>query len=120
MRKIVGFFIVLICSFPAFAQEQLSESDKIAALLDAFSTSDITFIRNGEEHDGKYAREHLEAKLKETKDINTGEDFISKVASTSKETGKPYLIKLKDGTQIECAKWLRDYLKQVEDTELVE
>lgn len=119
MRKILSVLILLFFAVPAVAEE-MTEPDKIDALLDTIENSDITLIRNGEEHDGKWAREHFEEKIKQVKDINTAEDFIIKVASTSRETGKPYIIKLKDGTQLESEKWLHDQLKEFENTETME
>ena len=113
MRKLLGLFIVLFFASTASAAE-LTEPQKISALLDAFATSDVTLVRNGEEHDGKYARKHFEEKLKQTKDVKTAEDFIAKVATDSSHTGKPYIVKLKDGTQLESAKWLHAKLKEIE------
>ncbi len=119
MRKFLGLLFILLFVSPAIA-EDLTEQQKIEVLLDTLASSDITFVRNGEAHDGAYARQHLEEKLKETKDINTAEDFISKVASVSSHTGTPYLVKFKDGTTIEAGKWLHDQLKEIENTEPME
>ena len=118
MRKLFGLFIVMFFAFPAMA-EPLTEQQKIDALLDALSNSDIIFVHNGETMDSFAARQHLENKLKETKGIETAEDFIVKVASKSSHTGKPYLIREKvGGNETEAEKWFRDRLKELllEDT----
>ncbi len=113
MRKFLSVLIVVLFASNAWAAE-LTEPQKINALLNAFTTSDIIFIRNGEEHSGKYAYDHFEAKLKEVQGVVTAEDFITKVASTSRETGSPYMIKLSDGTTMDSSVWLHEKLKEIE------
>ena len=49
--------------------------------------------------------------------IKTALDFIDKAASRSSVSGKPYLIRFKDGREIESATFLRDQLKKVESGE---
>ena len=117
MRKLASFFILTVFAATAAMAAQLTEQQKITALLDAFAKSDVTFVRNGEEHDGKYASKHLEEKLKEAKDVKTADDFIVKVGTASSHSGKPYIVKLKDGTQVESAKWLQAKLKEIEKTQ---
>lgn len=112
MRKIFSLLIVMFFAFPAFA-DGLTEPQKIDALLDTLSNSQVTFIRNGESMDTEAARQHLEDKLKTTKAVVTVEDFIAKVASQSSHTGKPYLIKLKNGKEVESATWFRERLKEL-------
>ena len=38
--------------------------------------------------------------------ITTPEDFIAKAATKSELSGKPYLVRLEDGTEQELATWL--------------
>ncbi len=113
MRTIFSLLFVLFLASPSFAAS-LTEQQKINALLDSLTTSGVTFIRNGEAHDGAAARKHLEDKLKDTKDVNTAEDFITKVASVSSHTGKPYLVKLKNGSEMESNTWLHQKLNEIE------
>jgi len=107
-------FIVLIFIGTAFAQPAhatMTEQQKIDALLNNLGTSDVTFIRNGTEMTGKDAKAHLQDKLKELQSqVKTADDFITKVASTSRKTGKPYVIKLKDGKEIPAADWFKQQL----------
>jgi FPC/CPF motif-containing protein YcgG len=80
-------------------------------LIDVVAQSDRTFIRNNEAHMGKEAAEHLKYKYEYFKEeIKTPEDFIRLAATKSLMTGKPYLVKTKDGKQSECAEWLGDVL----------
>jgi Family of unknown function (DUF5329) len=79
----------------------------IRYLLDYVVRSDCTFIRNGEPHTGKEAAEHFKSKYEHfKKEIKTPEDFIQMAATKSMITGKPYLVKTTDGTEISCAEWL--------------
>lgn len=112
MRKIFSLIIMIFFAFPAFA-DQLTEPQKIDALLDELSDSGVTLIRNGISMDAQTARKHLEDKIKETKDIKTAEDFITKVASQSVNTGKPYIIKFNDGIEVESAKWFHEKLQEL-------
>lgn len=118
MRKMLGLLILLF-ALPAFA-EDLTEEDKIADLLDAVTSPDITFVRNGQPLDGADARKHLEDKRKEIGNITTAKDFINKVASRSRETGKPYIIRLKGGKEIESSEWFHEQLKDIENTKVIE
>ncbi|HEU5046432.1 MAG TPA: DUF5329 family protein [Rickettsiales bacterium] len=121
MRKIASFLIIICFAFPAFA-EKLSDQQRIDALLETLSTSDIVFVRNGVDMDAASARLHLEEKLKKTKGVTTVEDFINKVGSTCERTGKPYLIRQPDGKTMEAGQWFRDQLKEipVDDSEIID
>ena len=85
--------------------------ETIRYLLDYVSKSDCTFIRNGEPHTGKEASDHFKSKYEHFKsEIKTPEDFIQTSATKSMITGKPYLVKTTDGTEISCAEWLGNVL----------
>ena len=113
MLRILSFLTFILAGTAAFAAP-MTEQDKIKSLLDAFKEPGITFIRNGEEHDGAWARQHLQEKLDKAKDVKTAEDFITKVASTSSHSGKPYQVKLKDGKVMDSGKWLHKKLAALE------
>ncbi len=56
---------------------------------------DLTFVRNGDAHNCEEAVSHLRLKLGNTRNrIDTAEQFIDKVASSSSITGKPYIVKI--------------------------
>jgi len=113
MLRLFSLMILVLFGSSAFAA-QMTEQQKIAALLNAFDNPDITFVRNGEEHDGAWAKQHLEEKLKAAKpEVKTADEFIANIASTSSHTGKPYLIKMKDGTTVEAGKWLKQKLAEL-------
>jgi hypothetical protein len=46
--------------------------------------------------------------------VKTAEDFIEYCASRSSVSGKPYLIRFKDGREIESGAFLREELKKLQ------
>jgi hypothetical protein len=114
MYRIYVFIAVLFVSSVAFANS-MSEEQKISGLLNYLETSNVIFVRNGEEHSVKEAKEHLQMKLKKAGNhVKTANDFIARIASKSSMSGKPYYVKLSDGTMIESEKWLRKKLAEIE------
>jgi hypothetical protein len=108
MVRLFSVLIVMLFGSSAFAATPMTEQQKIDGLLAAFDAPGITFIRNGEEHDGAWAKQHLTEKLKDMKgEVATADDFITKVATNSSHTGKPYMIKTADGKTTESGKWLQ-------------
>ena len=112
MLRMFSIIILALFSSSVFAAPApMTEQQKIDALLNAFDTPDITFIRNGEEHDGAWAKQHLTEKMqKASPKVTTASAFISDVASTSSESGKPYIIKMKDGMTMASGQWLQQKL----------
>lgn len=91
----------------------LSETDKIDALF--LSLSQIvgaTFIRDEKELTLNEAIVYLKTKWYcMISEIRTVDDFIRIVGSKSSTSGKPYVLKMSDGTEIETEKWFRDQLE---------
>jgi len=78
---------------------QLTELAKIQYLFALIGNSPFTFIRNGEEHNGREASAHLRWKYGHAFDrIKTDEEFINHIASGSLASGKPYEVKFSDGS----------------------
>lgn len=76
-------------------------------LLACVQSSSLVFIRNDEEHTGTEAATHIRRKYDHyRKQIATPEDFVSKAATKSELSGKPYLVKLADGRKVLLAEWL--------------
>jgi len=91
-------------------QQVKDETKEIEALLKKIETSDIIFIRNGNEHTAKEAAEHLRSKWEQTNGkIKTKKDFIEQLATKSSLTGELYLVQLKDGSKIKAADWLTKF-----------
>lgn len=83
---------------------------EIDYLLNRVQASGYVFIRNGKEHDGTDAAEHMQRKFEhflDDGDIETVDDFIDRAGTKSLITGREYLVRLPDGTEIPTAQWLR-------------
>jgi len=116
--------IVLCCAITIRASDQpttkaMSEDEKIEALIRRVDElKDATFIRNGTEHDCHAAAKHMRDKWNYgKKEIHSALEFIDKAASKSSASGKPYLIRYKDGREVESGAFLRDELKKIESGE---
>lgn len=117
LRAVLSFVFLLAASIPLHAENAgMSEKAKIEALISSVeSLKDAKFIRNGSEYDAKSAAKFLRGKWDANdKEIKTAKDFIAKAASVSSTSGKPYLIKFKDGTQTKCGDYLGAELKKLE------
>jgi hypothetical protein len=93
-----------------------SEKQKIEALIEHVEgLEDARFVRNGREYDGKTAARFLRGKWESNEDdVRTAKDFIEKVARASSTSGKPYLIRFKDGKETKSADYLLAELKKLE------
>lgn len=92
------------------------ENAKIEELIARIEKLDgAVFIRNGDDYDAKTAAKFLRGKWNMHKgEIKTAADFIAKAATGSSTSGKPYLIRFKDGVQTECGAFLSAELKTLE------
>lgn len=76
--------------------------------------SDATFIRNGRSYDAVAAAQFLRAKWRNREaEVCSAEDFIAKVASVSSTTGKPYLVRLRDGREVLAAEFFQAELARL-------
>jgi len=90
-----------------------SERVAIEDLLRAVDESGLVWIRNGSEHDAHAAAAHLRAKWQAAgARVRTAEDFIDGIASRSSLSGRPYLVRLPDGSTVPAADWLRARLAE--------
>ena len=92
------------------------EAAKIEALIRAVENlKDAVFIRNGRGYDCGKAGEHLRAKWRwKRNEIKTARNFIRIAATGSSVSGKPYLIRFKDGREIRSADFLLAELAKLE------
>ena len=80
-------------------------------LLEFVEEANCTFIRNDEEHDSKYAAEHIRKKYDYFKDkIDTPEEFIELCATKSLMSGRPYMVRCDGDGKILTADWLKSEL----------
>jgi hypothetical protein len=99
------------------AQDNI-EKKKIEFLLSSVENmKGAKFIRNGTEHDGKEAAEHLRIKLQKAGGkVQTADDFIRLCASKSIISGQPYMIRSSDGKTINSEQYFREKLKEYDST----
>jgi hypothetical protein len=99
------------------ARPQKNTDEVIAYLLAFVAKSDCTFIRNGQSYTGKQASNHMNTKYRYFKDkITTPEDFIRLAATESIQTGKPYLVRTKEGKESRCDEWMKQVLEEYRKT----
>jgi tRNA C32,U32 (ribose-2'-O)-methylase TrmJ len=114
----VGLALLLPTALnPIQAQEKpTTEKQKIEALIKHVEgMKDAKFVRNDKEYDAKTAAKFLRGKWEAKEaEIKTAKDFIEKVASASSTTGKPYLIRPKDGKEMKSGEYLLAELKKLE------
>ena len=88
------------------------EGDGLIASIGALKGA--SFIRNGAAHSASEAASHLQMKRRKAgKRIKAAEDFITLCATGSYLSGKPYRIRLADGTTVTSADFLRAQLQQI-------
>jgi hypothetical protein len=115
LRGMKFWLLAALLCLGLVAAETDSTKAKIEALLAAVEKSDAKFVRNGDEHTGKEAAEHMRRKYDHfKKEIKTPEDFIAKCATKSELSGKPYMIKLPDGKSIKAEDWMKGKLVELE------
>lgn len=92
-----------------------AEKAKIEALISHLENlKDATFIRNGSDYDAQSAAKFLRKKWNsQQSEIKTAADFITKAASVSSTSGKPYMIRLKGAAETPCGPYLTAQLKKI-------
>lgn len=112
--------MILALAFSALVEAQTApdEKQKIEFLIQGVAHSkDAQFVRNGSAYGAGTAAMFLRLKW-HAKDasVKTARDFIDKVASFSGTSGEPYLIRMKDGTEIKSRDFLLAMLQKIENT----
>ncbi len=118
MRRREGLTLIgawLMCA-AALAKPDAREQARIDRLIQAVGKrTDIAFIRNGTAYDSAQAAEFLDGKLKwRIGKVTTVQDFIEQIGTRSTSSGDIYQVRLKDGTVIPSAVFLRQELERIE------
>jgi Family of unknown function (DUF5329) len=118
-KLILIFAFTLVSGDFSFAQAQTlpnSEKQKIEALIKQVANlKDAKFVRNGSAYNADSAATFLRRKWEANEsEVKTARDFIDKVASFSGTSGKPYLIRFKDGGEIKSRDFLLAQLKKLD------
>jgi uncharacterized membrane protein YvbJ len=112
-------FWLLLLAAPSFLQAQnlpATEKQKIETLIKQVGEiKDAKFIRNGSTYEVASAVRFLRGKWDANDSVvKTAQDFVDKVASSSGTSGKPYLIRFKDGREVTSRAFLLAELKKLE------
>lgn len=109
---IVSVFISAFSVFTYASNTNNLEKD-IDWLIEQVRISGYVFIRNGDEHSSEEAAQHIRKKYEYYKDkIRTVQDFIDYAASKSAITGRPYLVKDRQGKINKTGEWLMKKYKE--------
>ena len=116
IQAVITVLFITIGHSPA-AEPTPAEKAKIEALIaNVEALADAKFVRNGTTYDAKTAAKFLRGKWSSNSgQIATATDFIAKAGTGSSTSGKPYLIRQKDGTETQCAEYLTAQLKKLEE-----
>ena len=111
--------LLLVFAAPTLPNAQglpAAEKQKIEALIKQIGAlKDAKFIRNGSTYEPATAVRFLRGKWDaNASGVESARDFIDKVASMSGTSGKPYLIRFKDGKEIRSREFLLRELKKIE------
>ena len=113
-----GSILAIIFVGLANAAQKLSgpEKQKIEALIQAVeSLKEARFVRNGSAYSADSAGYFLRRKWQANEsNVGTARDFIDNVASFSGTSGKPYLIRFKDGAEIPSREFLLGVLARLD------
>ena len=118
-KPILIFALVLIGGDLSFVRAQdlaNSEKQKIETLITQVANlKDAKFVRNGSSYNADSAAVFLRRKWRANEsDVKTARDFIDKVASFSSTSGKPYVIRFKDGGEMKSRDFLLSQLKKLD------
>lgn len=117
MKAIAIFISALLMALPLAgrAAPGVEAQAEIAGLMDALAKSGCQFQRNGDWHDAKQARAHLQRKydyLLKKNLVDTSEQFIQRAASKSSLSGRAYRVKCA-GKEQDAAAWFGEQLRQL-------
>jgi len=109
-------FLLFAASSSLYAESPAVEMQKIEALIKQVSDlKEANFIRNDSTYEVSSALRLLHGKWDaNAAEIKTARDFIDKIASVSGTSGKPYLIRFKDGREITSREYLLTELQKLE------
>lgn len=118
MKRFACALFALLMTLPAWAKLNAHEEARINAMLDALGQKkDLVFVRNGDTHNCEEAVSHLRLKLGNTRNrIDTAEQFIDKVASSSSITGKPYIVRIPGKSDENAQPYLHALIAETDKT----
>ena len=108
LALVLGLAAAVAQATPSPSEQKLIDT----LILRVSKMKTMTFMRNGNEHNAADAAKHMQAKFDHFKDdIATAEDFIDRCASRSEVTGKPYKVKMANGSMRDANEFLNAELR---------
>ena len=105
--RIFSAMALLLSALLVPAGAAAGPEEEIAHLLRTIEQSDCVFTRNGKEHTGVEAMEHIRTKYDYVKRrVKKAEDFIEYAATRSSMTGRYYLVRCGE-EEMPTAEWLK-------------
>ncbi len=112
MKRFISYALVMVF-IASTAHASRHDAEQIEFLLTEVGASECVFIRNGSEHAAEDAEEHLRMKYRRAKNrVKSVENFISRIATKSSLSGKPYLIRCGKSEAQAAADWLAGRLSR--------
>jgi Family of unknown function (DUF5329) len=111
----VAVAMALFAPLPAWANPSPAAQREIGHLLAYLEGSGCEFQRNGQWHDARAAREHIETKYKyllQRNMVQSTDDFIADAATSSSMGGGAYMVRC-SGVIQPSGDWLRKELARL-------
>ena len=110
LLRTIAAAVALAATTPLLAAPDAKASREIDHLLGFVAASDCKFIRGGDEHDGKAARDHLVRKLEVARSrLTSADQFVDRVAASSSMTGEAYKVRC-GSRELTAKAWLHGEL----------
>jgi hypothetical protein len=115
---LIGIFALSLVNSLHAANSETKANQEIAQLIQAVEQSGCTFQRNGKSYTAIEGADHLRLKLKRGgKYADTTEHFITRLASKSSWSGKPYQIETPGGVRSTMQAWLEAELGRIREAQ---
>ena len=111
--KRISLILITAVALVVFSAAAIAQNDdvEIEYLLTSVGNSNCTFVRNGTRHSSESAESHLRMKYgKARRHIDDADEFITKLASESSWTGKPYTLECPGEDMLTTKQWLFERL----------
>lgn len=103
MKNLILLSLLFLSFSSAFADTM---EDEIDHLIASVGKDGCRFVRNDRRYSRGSARAHLRSKWElNSHYVNSTEDFINKIASTSATTGEPYILRCRGGEETIAKEW---------------
>ena len=114
IKRFVATLIISLLMLKSLSVKGADTTEReVRLLIGAVAASHCDFNRNGRQHTAEEAATHLELKYARAgKHIDSADDFITQLASSSSFTGKPYMMNCEGGT-LPAGDWMVDALEQI-------